>query len=85
MPCFCAVHVHLVDFFILQRGNNPEEPAIIDPIAAANTDVDGLFAYERNAPKDVLYLGPSQVMWVIARYEPHCQRTLTQSTVLPGV
>lgn len=71
--CCCslpAVHVHLVDFFILQRGhwNNPLEPEIIDfdPKDSDNPE-NGLFEYERLSPKDVLYLGPSQEMWVIAR------------------
>jgi hypothetical protein len=69
----CAVHVHLVDFFILQRGDNLLEPTFPAPsaTAVANTDPDGLFAYERNVPKDVLYLGPSQEVWVIARFGAH--------------
>jgi hypothetical protein len=46
-----------VDFYILQRGNN-----------LAPTTVDGLFAFERNAPKDMLFLGPGQDIWAIARY-----------------
>lgn len=45
--------MHLVDFFILQRGN-----------VAGN---DGLFAFERNAAKDIIFLGPAQEVWVIAR------------------
>lgn len=32
---------------------------------------DGLFAYEREAPKDVVYLGASQWIWVIARFGAH--------------
>jgi hypothetical protein len=40
-----------VDFFILQRG--PVE--------------DGLFAYERNTPKDMLFLGPGEEIWVLTR------------------
>jgi hypothetical protein len=46
--------MHLVDFFVLQRGNQAGS--------------DGLFAFERNAPKDIIFLGPSQEVWVIARY-----------------
>jgi hypothetical protein len=62
-----------VDFFILQRGNNPLDPAFpaITQEQQANTDPDGLFAFERNVPKDVMYLGPSQVLWVIARFGAH--------------
>ena len=48
---FCVQH--LVDFFILQRGN----------VAGS----DGLFAFERDTPKDMLFLGPSQEIWVLAR------------------
>ena len=44
---------HLVDFFIMQRGAVPNS--------------DGLFAFERNAPKDMLFVGPGQELWVIAR------------------
>lgn len=40
-----------VDFYILQRG-------LVQ---------DGLFAFERNAPKDMLFLGPSQDLWVLVR------------------
>jgi hypothetical protein len=50
---FHPIHMHLVDFFVLQRGN----------VAG----IDGLFAFERNAAKDIIFLGPSQEIWVIAR------------------
>jgi hypothetical protein len=32
---------------------------------------DGLFEYERDGPKDVVYLGPSQRIWLIARFGAH--------------
>ena len=44
---FHPIHMHLVDFFVLQRGNNAGS--------------DGLFAFERDTPKDVVFLGPSHV------------------------
>lgn len=44
-----------VDFFILQRGRVP----------------DGLFAYERNTPKDMLFLGPGEELWVLVRFGAH--------------
>lgn len=47
------VHLHLVDFYILQRGKNQAG--------------DGLFSFERMTPKDMLFLGPGQDLWVIAR------------------
>jgi hypothetical protein len=50
--CVAVLCCATVDFFVLQRGNNAG---------------DGLFAFERNTPKDVIFLGPSQEMWVIAR------------------
>jgi hypothetical protein len=52
---FHPIHMHLVDFYILKRENN----------------VDGLRVYERESPKDVLYLGPGEKMWVIARFGAH--------------
>lgn len=48
------VHMHHVDFFILKRGK-PTDPD------------DGLFAYERNVPKDMLFLGPGEDLWVLTR------------------
>jgi hypothetical protein len=50
--------MHLVDFFVLQRGNQAGS--------------DGLFAFERNAAKDIIFLGPSQEVWVIARCASCC-------------
>lgn len=49
------VHVHLVDFFVLQRG------------ARSVPGAEGLFSFERNSPKDVVFLGPSNELWLIAR------------------
>jgi hypothetical protein len=46
--------MHLVDFFVLQRGNN--------------VGSDGLFAFERDTPKDVVFLGLSQEIWVLTRW-----------------
>lgn len=76
LPCAApTVHLHLVDFFILQRDNNPDAPVIdtdpaeLDPALIAALPPRGLFEYERNTPKDVLFLGPSQEIWVIARWE----------------
>lgn len=46
--------MHLVDFFVLKRGNN--------------FGSDGLFAFERDSPKDIVFLGPSQEIWVISRW-----------------
>jgi hypothetical protein len=53
----------------MQRGNNPLDPAFpaITPAEQNNTALDGLFEFERNTPKDVMFLGPSQTLWVIAR------------------
>ena len=57
------VHVHLVDFFVLQRGNND---TLLTPLEL-NSPANGLFAFERHTPKDVVYLGPSQTIWLLAR------------------
>jgi len=54
---FHPIHMHLVDFFVLQRNDN--------------TGTDGLFAYERMVPKDVVYLGPGQDIYMIARFGAH--------------
>lgn len=55
---FHPVHVHLIDFFILVREGN-----------------DGVVAPDRfglsGAPKDVMYLGPGETIYVIARFGPH--------------
>jgi hypothetical protein len=60
--------VHLVDFFVLQRGQNPDLPALVtDPAFVQSNPVNGLFEFERHTPKDVMFLGPSQELFVIAR------------------
>jgi len=52
------VHLHLIDFFIVARE-----------------DKDGVFAPDlygqSGAPKDTMYQGPGEKIWVIARYGPH--------------
>lgn len=57
---FHPVHIHLVDFFILRR---------------ANADSDGVFSPDvyglAGAPKDVMYLGPGETIYVLARFGPH--------------
>lgn len=59
-----------VDFFILQRGR-------VD---------DGLFAYERNTPKDMLFLGPGEELWVITRYVSHgCQQLCGLASAIASV
>lgn len=50
---FHPIHMHLVDFFVLERDGAP------------------LQAYETMTPKDVMYLGPSNTLWMIARYGAH--------------
>jgi hypothetical protein len=69
LPCLstCAV-----DFFILQRGDRGFAGL-----------VDGLFPYERNSAKDILYLGPGQEMWVIARFGPHRGKAVSVVLRLP--
>ena len=47
-----TVHIHLVDFYLLQR-NGPNSGALWD--------------YERGSPKDVMYLGPGNSLWVLVR------------------
>ena len=51
--CPLQVHLHLVDFYILQRGKNQAG--------------DGLFSFERMTPKDMLFLGPGEDLWVLTR------------------
>lgn len=51
---FHPVHMHLVDFYILQRDSD-----------------GGVQPYEKLTPKDVMYLGPSNTLWVIARFGAH--------------
>ena len=52
---FHPVHVHLVDFFVIKRDGAK----------------GGLEPFEIKSPKDVLYLGPSNTVYVIARFGAH--------------
>lgn len=52
---FHPVHIHLIDFFLLKREGN---------------DL-GLANYEYMAAKDVMYLGPGNTLWTIARFGAH--------------
>jgi FtsP/CotA-like multicopper oxidase with cupredoxin domain len=58
---FHPVHMHLVDFFIIRREK--ETLGITAPMV--------LRTYEQLSPKDVFYLGPSEVVYVVARFGPH--------------
>lgn len=58
---FHPVHMHLVDFFLLRRDR--EIIGGIQPV--------GLRTNEIWMPKDVFYLGPSEVVYVLARFGPH--------------
>jgi FtsP/CotA-like multicopper oxidase with cupredoxin domain len=58
---FHPVHMHLVDFFLLRRDK--EVLGGIQPL--------GLRTNEMFSPKDVFYLGPSEVIYVLARFGPH--------------
>lgn len=52
---FHPVHIHLIDFFILQRDGSKY----------------GLQSYEELSSKDVFYLGPGETIWTIARFGAH--------------
>ena len=52
---FHPVHIHLIDFFLLKREGSTY----------------GLQPYEDRSSKDVFYLGPSNTIWVIARFGAH--------------
>lgn len=58
---FHPVHMHLVDFFLLRRDR--EIIGGIEPV--------GLRTNEIWMPKDVFYLGPSEVVYALARFGPH--------------
>jgi hypothetical protein len=58
---FHPVHMHLVDFFLLRRDR--EIVGGVEPV--------GLRTNEIWSPKDVFYLGPSEVVYVLARFGPH--------------
>jgi FtsP/CotA-like multicopper oxidase with cupredoxin domain len=53
---FHPVHIHLVDFFVLQRSLNSD--GVFSP------DLYGL----SGAPKDVMYLGPGETIYILARF-----------------
>jgi FtsP/CotA-like multicopper oxidase with cupredoxin domain len=58
---FHPVHMHLVDFFLLRRDR--EVIGGIQPV--------GLRTNEIWTPKDVFYLGPSEVIYALVRFGPH--------------
>lgn len=58
---FHPIHMHLVDFFLLRRDK--EVVGGIAPI--------GLRTNEILSPKDVFYLGPSEVIYALVRFGPH--------------
>jgi FtsP/CotA-like multicopper oxidase with cupredoxin domain len=58
---FHPIHIHLVDFFLIKRTKEVlgvEQPMNLRP-------------YENLSPKDVFYLGPSEVVYAIARFGAH--------------
>lgn len=58
---FHPIHMHLVDFLIIKR-----EKEVLGSIQPVN-----LRTYEQLAPKDVFYLGPSETVYVLARFGAH--------------
>lgn len=58
---FHPVHMHLVDFFILKRDK--ETLGGIVPLNLRSNEIW--------SPKDVFYLGPSEIVYVLARFGPH--------------
>jgi FtsP/CotA-like multicopper oxidase with cupredoxin domain len=58
---FHPIHMHLVDFFLLRRDK--EVLGGIQPV--------GLRTNEILSPKDVFYLGPSEIIYVLVRFGPH--------------
>jgi FtsP/CotA-like multicopper oxidase with cupredoxin domain len=58
---FHPIHVHLVDFFVLKR-----EREVLGQSLTENVKT-----YEYLSPKDVFYLGPSQTVYVLARFGAH--------------
>ena len=53
---FHPVHIHLIDFFLIRREGG---------------DGKGVRSYEQYSPKDVFYLGPSNIVYVVARFGAH--------------
>jgi bilirubin oxidase len=58
---FHPIHMHLVDFFLMRRDR--EIIGGIEPV--------GLRTNEILSPKDVFYLGPSEEIYVLARFGAH--------------
>jgi FtsP/CotA-like multicopper oxidase with cupredoxin domain len=58
---FHPIHMHLVDFFLLRRDR--EIVGGVEPV--------GLRTNEIGFPKDVFYLGPSEVIYVLTRFGAH--------------
>jgi FtsP/CotA-like multicopper oxidase with cupredoxin domain len=57
---FHPVHIHMVDFFVLSRSN--VDDGVLSP------DLYGL----SGAPKDVIYLGPGETIYILARFGQFC-------------
>ena len=53
---FHPVHIHLIDFYLIKRDGG---------------DNKGVRDYEKKSPKDVFYLGPSTIVYVVARFGAH--------------
>lgn len=58
---FHPIHMHLVDFFVLKRER--EVLGQLEPMV--------IKTYEYLSPKDVFYLGPSQVVYALVRFGAH--------------
>lgn len=54
---FHPVHIHLIDFFLIKREGSSGNDIVQE--------------YEKRSPKDVFYLGPSSVVYVVARFGAH--------------
>lgn len=57
---FHPIHVHLVDFFVIRRKKE-----VVDGSSIL------VRSYENLSAKDVFYLGPSEVVYVLARFGAH--------------
>eukprot|EP01125_Pyxidicula_operculata_P020034 TRINITY_DN7310_c0_g1_i1.p1 TRINITY_DN7310_c0_g1~~TRINITY_DN7310_c0_g1_i1.p1 ORF type:complete len:930 (+),score=243.11 TRINITY_DN7310_c0_g1_i1:290-2791(+) len=61
---FHPIHIHLVDFLMIKRvGLASEERPLADPVT-------GLFPYEENSPKDVIFLGLGEEIDIVTRWGP---------------
>jgi FtsP/CotA-like multicopper oxidase with cupredoxin domain len=56
---FHPIHVHLVDFFVISRKKEIDGTNVL------------IRPYENLSPKDVFYLGPGEVTYVLARFGAH--------------